>query len=362
MHNVMIVGAGKIGTTLSVMLSNSENYKIYLLDTNFDLFNSTVNSFTKNINPIKLDISKVNEVTNYITKNNIVALISALPFYLTSKVAQLAKDTNVHYFDLTEDVATTKQIFELSKDAKSAFVPQCGLAPGIVGIIANHLIKKFDKVVDVKLRVGALPQFTTNKLKYSLTWSTDGLINEYLNPSIIIKNGNLASSAPLEDYETIIIDGVEYEAFNTSGGIGSLAKINLGKINNMNYKSIRYKSHRDEFLKLIHKYSAQENPKRLKQHLEETIPTTFQDVVIIYVSVVGYIDKILQEKVFTKKIYPAKIGNINARAIQIATAAGICGSIHSVLQDPNLHGFIYQETLSFPSLLYSEFGKFFNFD
>ncbi len=360
MHNIMILGAGKIGSILSVMLSNSENYNIFLSDTNFKLFNSSVNNNTKNITLVTQDVLNANEVEKNIVEYNILALISALPFYLTLNVAKIAKNAGVHYFDLTEDVATTNKIYQLAQNSEKAFVPQCGLAPGIVGIIANHLMKKFDKIIDVKLRVGALPQYTNNKLKYSMTWSTDGLINEYLNPCTIIKDGKLTTCDPLDDYETIIMDGDEYEAFNTSGGLGNLAKLNLGKVENMNYKSIRYKKHRQEIVKLIEKYEAKKNPQQLKEYLENTIPTTFQDVVIIYVSVIGYLDNVLKEEIFTTKVYPSKVGNVNARAIQVATAAGVCGSIHAVLQDSNLKGFVHQETLSFPSLIYSEFGRFFN--
>src|SRR5690606_38815715 len=94
----------------------------------------------------------------------------------------------LHYFDLTEDTKVTAEVKRIAKDAKTAFVPQCGLAPGFISIAAHHLMKKFDSVETVKMRVGALPENTSNALKYSLTWSTDGLINEYGNPCYAIEH------------------------------------------------------------------------------------------------------------------------------------------------------------------------------
>ena len=140
------------------------------------------------------------------------------------KVAEIARKVNAHYFDLTEDVAVTRAVRELADGATRAFVPQCGLAPGFISIAANALIQHFDEIRSVKLRVGALPQHPNNALKYSLTWSTDGLINEYGNPCEAIVDGRAVEVAPLEGLEEIEIDGVLYEAFNTSGGLGSLAE------------------------------------------------------------------------------------------------------------------------------------------
>jgi saccharopine dehydrogenase-like NADP-dependent oxidoreductase len=104
-------------------------------------------------------------------------------------------------------------------------MPQCGLAPGFIGIVAHHLAKQLRRrCSDVKMRVGALPAFPTNKLKYNLTWSVDGLINEYCHPCEAIHDGEFISALPLEGLEHFSLDGTEYEAFNTSGGLGTLCE------------------------------------------------------------------------------------------------------------------------------------------
>src|SRR5690606_28063314 len=118
------------------------------------------------------------------------------------KVAEAAGETGVNYFDLTEDVETTRATKALSlRFPNVAFAPQCGLAPGFISIVAADLASRFDRLREVRMRVGALPQFPVNGLKYNLTWSTDGLINEYCNPCEVIHDGAKHEVMPLEGLE-----------------------------------------------------------------------------------------------------------------------------------------------------------------
>lgn len=360
MHSILVFGAGKIGSLLAYMLSTHGNYKVYLADQDFGLFRRYIGDNSSGITLLEHDIGNSDEILKSIKKHEIKSVISALPFYLTLEVAKIARSANINYFDLTEDVANTSKLQELSKGSDTAFVPQCGLAPGVVGLVANHLMQKFDSVDSVNLRVGALPQFTNNDLKYAMTWSTDGLINEYLNPCICLKDGKLAVCDPLDDLESIVLDGLEYEAFNTSGGLGSLAELNVAKVSSMNYKSIRYQGHVRKFMPLIEQFGANKDISSLKEHLDLTLPTTEQDVVIIYVKVTGLKNTVLKDASYYTKIYPTKINNIPATAIQIATSAGICGIVDIVLQEEGKYqGFVNQEMLSFDKFMSNKFGQYY---
>ncbi len=124
-------------------------------------------------------------------------------------------------------------------------MPQCGLAPGLIGIAAHELANRFTEIRDVKMRVGALPEFPTNALKYNLTWSVDGLINEYCQPCEAIRDNRTQWVQPLEGLEHFSLDGIEYEAFNTSGGLGTLCETLSGRVESLDYKSVRYPGHRD---------------------------------------------------------------------------------------------------------------------
>src|SRR2546423_14329189 len=107
-------------------------------------------------------------------------VLSAAPFHLTTSVARAARAAGSHYFDLTEDRASAQAVAAMATDAPAVLMPQCGLAPGFASVVAAALASSFDEGRSVLLRVGALPQFSTNALQYNLTWSTDGLINEYV--------------------------------------------------------------------------------------------------------------------------------------------------------------------------------------
>ncbi len=275
-------------------------------------------------------------------------------------MAQIAKIAQVHYFDLTEDVAVTKAVKAIADGAQKAFVPQCGLAPGMVSIVANSLMQKFERCDHAKLRVGALPQRTSNALHYSLTWSTDGMINEYGNLCYGIEQGKLVHYAPLEGLEMVQFDGKLYEAFNTSGGLGSLTELYVGKIRTLTYKTLRYPGHCDKMRLLMNDLELNEDRPVLKRILEKAIPRTFQDIVIIYVSVEGIQDGELLEENYFKKIYPAMINEIKWSAIQIATASGVCAVADHVLTNAEAYqGLILQEKFSLSEILANRFGSFY---
>src|SRR4029079_13289823 len=184
----------------------------------------------------------------------------------------------------TEDVATSDAVAEIAESAAvgQIFMPQCGLAPGFISIVANDLINWFERIETVKMRVGALPQFPTGELKYNLTWSTDGLINEYCNPCAAIHAGRKIDVLPLEGLESFSLDGVRYEAFNTSGGLGTLAETLAGKVRDLDYKTARYVAHRAHMTLLVSELRLSERREVLKDILESAIPITFQDVVVTF--------------------------------------------------------------------------------
>ena len=210
-------------------------------------------------------------------------------------------------------------------------MPQCGLAPGFISIAANELITHFDELRSVRMRVGALPQHPNNVLKYSLTWSTEGLINEYGNPCLAIADGRLVEAAPLEGLEEIEIDGTLYEAFNTSGGLGSLGETYGERCEQMNYKTIRYPGHCEQMRLLMNDLKLNQDRATLKRILENAVPQTLQDVVIVYVAVSGRQDGELREENYVNKIYPQEILGRLWSAIQVTTAAGITAVVDLVL-------------------------------
>jgi saccharopine dehydrogenase-like NADP-dependent oxidoreductase len=247
-----------------------------------------------------------------------------------------------------------------AEGATTAFVPQCGLAPGFISIAANELITHFDELKSVRMRVGALPQHPNNMLKYSMTWSTDGLINEYGNPCLGVADGHPVESAPLEGLEEIEIDGTRYEAFNTSGGLGSLGETYGARCELMNYKTIRYPGHCVQMRLLMNDLKLNQDRATLKRILENAVPQTLQDVVIVYVAVSGRQDGELREENYVIKIYPQEILGRLWSAIQVTTAAGITAVVDLVLAKPEAYrGFVRQEQFRLPEVLANRFGAWY---
>ena len=362
MHQVLVLGAGKIGALIAGLLSESGSWEVQLADQDPAAALGVVAAHSgPNLRGLTLDATDAAALQAHLGANPVDAVISSLPYYCNPTVAEAARRANIHYFDLTEDVEVTRSVRRIAAGASSAFVPQCGLAPGFISIAAHELMTHFDEVRSVKLRVGALPQHPNNVLKYSLTWSTEGLINEYGNACQAIVDGRLIEVAPLQGLEEIEIDGTLYEAFNTSGGLGSLGEIDGLEIASMNYKTIRYPGHCAQMQLLLNDLKLNQDRGTLKRILENAVPQTLQDVVIIYAAVTGRQDGELREENYVNKVYPQLIAGRLWSAIQVTTAAGICAVADLVATQPQRYaGFVAQERFRLPEILQNRFGRYYS--
>ena len=355
MHHMLLLGAGKIGTAIARFLAHTGDYDVLVGDVDERALRRLER--IPNIRATRIDSSNPTDLANAMKGRQIV--ISALNYALNATVAQTALQAGLSYFDLTEEVETTRVVKDVAKQARlgQIFMPQCGLAPGFVSIAAHHLTRDFDKLDEVELRVGALPQFPTNEMKYNLTWSTDGLINEYGNPCECIHDGKLIEVLPLEGLEHFSLDGVDYEAFNTSGGVGTLAETLDGQCRMLNYKTVRYRGHRDLMVFLMNELRLNDRRDILKDILENAVPVTPQDVVLIFCTITGWKDGLLTQVTDARKIYAGAFMGERCSAIQITTAAGMCAvvDLHASGKLPT-QGFVKQEQVRLDDFLANRFG------
>lgn len=356
MHRVLLFGAGKIGRAIAVFLHRTGDYDVRVADVS-----ESALARLQELVPVETvvaDTSDPQKLEKLMSDRD--SILSALSFLSNPAIAHAAIATRNSYFDLTEDVATTRTVRSLAENCCDGriLMPQCGLAPGFISIAAHHLAQKFDTLDQVHMRVGALPQFPTNILKYNLTWSTDGLINEYCNPCEAIHDGRLQEVLPLEGYEQFSLDGVRYEAFNTSGGLGSFAETMRGRVRELNYRTVRYLGHRDLMAFLLQDLRLTEKRGLLKQILEDAIPVTYQDVVITFVTVSGMRGGQFVQIGDARKIYHQQVGDSHWGAIQITTAAGICAALdlHVAGHLPS-RGFVRQEDIAFDDFINNRFGR-----
>lgn len=347
--NVLVLGLGKVGTLVGVLLS--KRFKVTGLDKKqphydfalpFEVINGDVQS----------DAFLKGELLRY------DAVVSALPFFLNLEIARAAHRAGIHYFDLTEDVATTQGIRELAKSSRGVMAPQCGLAPGFIGIVGADLANHFTKLRDIELRVGALPRYPNGLLAYSFTWSPAGVINEYLNDAEVIHNGIRKMVPSLDGLEYINIEGQEFEAFSTSGGLGTMCETYEGKVDTLNYKTIRYPGHGRLMRFLLYELILKDQKKELERILHNAKPPVREDVVYVYAVVEGWKkDNLLREEYY-EAFYPIVIDGIHWRAISWTTAASVAAVVELVAdgQLPE-KGFVKQEEISLEAFLSTQNGS-----
>lgn len=336
MKNIAVIGLGKVGSLVGTLLN--------------DLF--TVTGFDRQspAEPVPFAVSTgsvQDEASLKAFLSGQDAVVSCLPYNLNLPVAKAAHALGIHYFDLTEDVPTTSAIREMAKTAKGVMAPQCGLAPGFIGIVGADLYNRFTRLRDVELRVGALPRFPNGLMGYSFTWSPAGVINEYINDAEVIHNGQRKMVPSLEGIEMINIEGQEFEAFSTSGGLGTMCETLSGRVDTLNYKTIRYPGHAKLMRFLLYELILKEKRELVEQILTEAKPPVREDVVYVYAVVEGWKDEKLAREEFYEAYHPININGKEWRAISWTTAASVAAVVEMVANGTlPQSGFIKQEDIS----------------
>jgi len=176
------------------------------------------------------------------------AVVCGLPYYFNYDMTELAVESGCHYCDLggnTEIVEEQKTLHEQAAARGLSVIPDCGLAPGMVNILAQAGIDAMDEAASVKIRVGGLPQHPKPPLNYQIVYSMQGVLDYYTTLSIVLENGKLVRKQALSEIEPVDFPepvGV-LEAFHTAGGISTMPYRYQGVIPNMEYKTLRYPGH-----------------------------------------------------------------------------------------------------------------------
>lgn len=344
---IAVLGLGKVGSLVATLLSSK--YEVVGMD---------------QVQPDeKLPFSvETGDVSNDATMREFLkdkqAVVSCLPYFLNINLAKIASEMGVHYFDLTEDVPTLNEIKKMAENSNSVMAPQCGLAPGFIGILGAGLYSQFSEIRSVKLRVGALPLHPMGQFGYSFTWSAEGVINEYLNDAEVIHNGQRKMVSSLDDVESININGRQYEAFSTSGGLGTMCQTLDGKVDTLNYKTMRYPGHRDAMKLFLYDLQMKNDRKQAKEILNNALPLVDDDIVLVYAAVEGKIDGQLRRKEFSESYRNVEIDGKDWRAISWTTACSISAVVDMVSEGKlKSKGFIKQEEIDFEMFINSHFGS-----
>ncbi len=288
------------------------------------------------------------------------AVLSCLPYHLNIGVAERAHRLGTHYFDLTEDVPTTDRIRSLAVTSDGVMAPQCGLAPGFVGIVAATQAVAFDRCRSIRMRVGALPQHPTGLLGYAFNWSPEGVVNEYLNDCEVIENGERKWVSPMEWHETIHVAGTRLEAFTTSGVLGTMCETYHGRVDNLDYKTMRYPGHMALMNFFFHELLMRDRREEAGQILTNAKPPVDEDVVYVHVSSEGETDGRMKRVEYVRTFLPRDVAGIRSTAIAWTTAGSVAAVIEMVRNGMlPASGFVKQEDIDFHDFLSTPTGSLF---
>lgn len=350
MKHIAVIGLGKVGSLVGTLLN--ELFKVTGFDQNLP-------SETLPFDIVTGSTTDYDQLQKFLHDKD--AVVSCLPYHLNLAVAKAAHQIGIHYFDLTEDVSTTAAIRLMAETSKGVMAPQCGLAPGFIGIVGADLCKRFTRIRDIELRVGALPRYPNGLLGYSFTWSPAGVINEYINDAEVIQNGVRKMVPSLDGIETINIEGQEFEAFSKSGGLGTLCETMEGKVDTLNYKTIRYPGHAKLMRFLLYELILKEDKVLTEKILTEAKPPVREDVVYVYAVVEGWNGNQLLREEFYEAYHPLQINGKHWRAISWTTAASVAAVVEMVANGSlPQQGFIRQEQITFEAFSKTKWGSLYN--
>lgn len=299
MTTIAVCGAGRMAEALVYDLQKfSKPERIILIDNDHD----RLAKFSgKNLDKQFGDLSDLDFVRPFFKEADLAC--GAASYKLNLQLSELAIATGCHFVDMGGNYLVVERQFELSEKAAAAgvtLIPDCGLAPGMASVLAAAAVGKLEQVDSLTLRVGGLPQQPEPPLNYALFFSPEGLLNEYREEAVMLRDGKIVTRPSLVDLESLSFppNFPELEAFNTSGGTSTLPQTYAGKVASLDYKTIRYPGHCAQMKLLFDLGLADENlvtvgdreivPSRLlEQMLLEKLPATDQDVVLVRVEAVG---------------------------------------------------------------------------
>lgn len=349
----VVIGMGRVGMLIASLLS-----ELGMQVTGVDI--QEASEFPESVEFLRADVTDADVLTRLCGGKD--AIITCLPYSLILGVAQVAQQVGIHYFDLTEDLATAHAVRALAASAPAVMIPQNGLAPGLIGMLGAYLAQQFDpgSLRCIRLRVGALPQHPTGQLGYAANWSPEGLVNAYVRPCEVIVHGQRQHMPSLSEVEILRIDGIEYEAFLTSGGLGTMAETYAGQVESLDYKTIRYPGHYAGMQLLINDLRFRETPEELVRRIRYALPPDAHDTVLIHATVQGQKGGMMQTQGLVMAYKPIHLAGQRHTAIAWTTAAALVAVVELVHNGTlPQRGFIRQEAIPLHAFLQTTTGKLF---
>jgi lysine 6-dehydrogenase len=249
---VLVLGAGRMGygAVFDLVKNSPDVEAVTVADMDLAKAKAVADAVDPaKVTPREIDTSDVAATTEVMRGHD--SVISCVNYWYNVALSKAAIEVGANFCDLGGNNYIVDEQLALDTEAKAAgvnIIPDCGLAPGMVSILAMHGAAKFDSIDEIHIRVGGLPQEPQPPLDYQLVFSVEGLINEYIEVARVVRNGEIVEVPSMTELEDLSFEGFPpLEAFQTSGGTSTLPDTFLGKIRELDYKTIRYAGHCDKF-------------------------------------------------------------------------------------------------------------------
>ncbi len=294
---IVVLGAGMMGKALAYDLIKYSNFdNVAIADKDKNTLQST-KKFLNKIDIHNINIEKSNNVRALFRKYDLA--ISAVPYKFNYILAKIAIETNTHFLDLggnNDIVEKERSLFDIARKKGIIIIHDCGLAPGLSSVIVRDIVEQMESIEYVKIRVGGLPINPIPPFNYQIVFSPNGLINEYVEDTIVLNNGNIVKKKSMTELETIVFPKPfgAMEAFLTSGGCSTLPYTYKDKIGFLDFKTVRYPGHCKMFKLLLDLGLGSEKPIKIGENfviprdmltslLIKYLPVNEKDVVLLKV-------------------------------------------------------------------------------
>ncbi|MGX1741470.1 saccharopine dehydrogenase NADP-binding domain-containing protein [Bosea sp. NPDC055353] len=352
---VVIVGAGRIGTALALLLREQPEFEILLAD--------PTEPGRRRVKALGLPLADA-DPSHPARLDQLLAgadaVVAALPSPATPMVAAAARRHGTHYLDLGDDGAALEAIRREAEVASGCFVAQCGISPGLVSGLVLDLASRCGNEPDIAVRIGALPQQPSGRLGYGLIWDIDATLREYTRPSVALIDGQKAELAPLSRCSPLRLDSCDYEAFVSSAIPDTLCARLAGQVASLVSYTIRYPGHADSIAFLLDELKLRDRIYLLRNLFLNGLPEIADDRLLISIVATSRRDGSEAAEHFLRKIEPVEIGGVVVGAMR-RTAASHVAAVLDLLRSGSIGkpGLLAQEDIPFELLRENRFLAWF---
>lgn len=353
--SVVIVGGGRIGSALAVLLRQAPEFDVVIVDPTEP---ARVSARDLNLRLVDIDPGNASKLDSLLARSD--AVVAALPSSATPPIAAAARRSGVHYLDLSDDTPGLDAVRREAASATACFVPQCGVSPGLISPLVLDLVSRGVMQGEVNVRIGTLPRHSTNRLGYGLTWDVDALLREYLQPSTALIDRKVTSLPPLSEQEQLRLDDSLYEVF-VSGNIPlSLCTRLEGRVDSLVSRTIRYPGHLDFMKFLLDDLKLRHRVDQLRNLFLNALPEIDDDRLLIFITAAGMRNGQRIEHRFARHVVPATVGAVSLSAMR-RTAASHVAAVLDLIREGRLGGpgLIAQEDIPIDALRANRFLSWF---